>query len=135
MAVLSTMHIHNIVRAHQSQRTLANHDDHHVPNSIEIPSTLFGAWDEPTYLGSPKYDDEQAVDRFMSGDWHNHLDAFNPNVLMRPTNIHGQPRTRGKKNLVWHCSECREGPYGTWQNVCTNCSHKRCSSCEVEEAV
>ncbi|KAH5181816.1 hypothetical protein HBH76_157280 [Parastagonospora nodorum] len=33
---------------------------------------------------------------------------------------------------VWYCSECQDGPYSLWQNVCQSCSHARCSFCEEE---
>ncbi|KAH5288114.1 hypothetical protein HBI24_004480 [Parastagonospora nodorum] len=50
---------------------------------------------------------------------------------------HGKP-VRGTKqcgptNIVWYCSECGDGPYGIWQNVCDACNHKRCGSCQCEE--
>lgn len=37
-----------------------------------------------------------------------------------------------KKLVVWYCSHCSDGPIGSWQNSCTNCSHVRCGGCTVE---
>jgi hypothetical protein len=34
---------------------------------------------------------------------------------------------------VWYCSECKDGPYGDWQNSCQSCHHSKCKSCSVEE--
>jgi len=36
-------------------------------------------------------------------------------------------------NLVWHCSECGDGPYGDWQVSCQHCQHKKCSGCFMTE--
>jgi hypothetical protein len=45
-------------------------------------------------------------------------------------NEHQKPLTDGPE--VWHCSECGDGPYLTWQVTCVACGHQKCSSCEVE---
>jgi hypothetical protein len=49
-------------------------------------------------------------------------------------NDHQQPLTDGPSTFVWHCSECGDGPYGSWQPACVACDHKKCSLCVVEEA-
>lgn len=33
---------------------------------------------------------------------------------------------------VWYCSACGDGPYGSWQDHCQNCTHAKCTSCRVE---
>jgi hypothetical protein len=33
----------------------------------------------------------------------------------------------------WFCCQCQDGPSGSWQNVCQNCQHKKCSSCRKED--
>jgi hypothetical protein len=35
-------------------------------------------------------------------------------------------------DTVWFCCCCRDGPHGSWQNVCTNCGNPKCGSCTVE---
>lgn len=40
---------------------------------------------------------------------------------------------RSPKSILWHCSECGDGPYGHWQNVCMRCEHKMCNHCAQEE--
>jgi hypothetical protein len=36
--------------------------------------------------------------------------------------------------VVWYCSNCGDGPKGSWQNCCAVCSHVRCGGCTVEAA-
>jgi rubrerythrin len=38
----------------------------------------------------------------------------------------------GLDNFVWHCSECGDGPYLSWQVVCVACGHQKCNGCEEE---
>ncbi|KAH7355641.1 hypothetical protein BKA66DRAFT_475278 [Pyrenochaeta sp. MPI-SDFR-AT-0127] len=33
--------------------------------------------------------------------------------------------------VVWYCSECREGPMPNWQDACPCCYHQKCDSCTV----
>ncbi|OAL51709.1 hypothetical protein IQ07DRAFT_598538 [Pyrenochaeta sp. DS3sAY3a] len=35
---------------------------------------------------------------------------------------------------VWYCSNCGDGPYGSWQPSCQNCTHAKCTSCRVENS-
>ncbi|KAF2791667.1 hypothetical protein K505DRAFT_63148 [Melanomma pulvis-pyrius CBS 109.77] len=35
--------------------------------------------------------------------------------------------------VVWFCSDCGDGPYGSWQNICQNCRHVKCGSCKEEK--
>lgn len=37
-------------------------------------------------------------------------------------------------HTVWYCSECGDGPMGTWIPACTACGHSLCGSCNVEKA-
>jgi hypothetical protein len=47
---------------------------------------------------------------------------------------HQQPLADGPETtVVWHCSECGDGPYGRWQVSCQTCQHAKCSSCLEEE--
>lgn len=36
-------------------------------------------------------------------------------------------------NVVWYCSECGDGPIGTWNPQCTSCGHLYCGSCHTED--
>lgn len=36
-------------------------------------------------------------------------------------------------NIVWYCSECGDGPIGTWNSQCTSCGHLYCGSCHTED--
>jgi hypothetical protein len=52
--------------------------------------------------------------------------------MTTPKLRYGVPKAR-KAEVVWHCSECGDGPYGTWQSVCQSCRHIKCGSCQQEE--
>ena len=41
--------------------------------------------------------------------------------------------TKNSLQTVWVCSNCGDGPIGSWQNVCVNCGHGYCGACWVEE--
>ncbi|OAL01057.1 hypothetical protein IQ06DRAFT_347130 [Phaeosphaeriaceae sp. SRC1lsM3a] len=43
-------------------------------------------------------------------------------------------RPEGTKVIIWHCSECGDGPYGSWQPACQSCGHGKCGSCKHTEA-
>jgi hypothetical protein len=36
------------------------------------------------------------------------------------------------QEVVWYCSNCGQGPTGSWQNCCASCNHVRCAGCTVE---
>ncbi|KAH7361136.1 hypothetical protein BKA66DRAFT_471395 [Pyrenochaeta sp. MPI-SDFR-AT-0127] len=48
---------------------------------------------------------------------------------IRTGHLFGGALTDGE--TVWYCSICEDGPYGSWQPVCQNCSHQKCGSCTV----
>ena len=54
---------------------------------------------------------------------------YSPHIVAHYQREHGP--TDGDQ--VWFCSNCGDGPYGIWQNVCTKCSHGKCGNCRVEE--
>jgi hypothetical protein len=35
--------------------------------------------------------------------------------------------------MIWFCSECGDGPRGSWNSQCSSCSHLMCYHCVVEE--
>jgi hypothetical protein len=37
-------------------------------------------------------------------------------------------------HTVWYCSDCGDGPMGTWIPACTACGHSLCGACTVEKA-
>lgn len=39
-----------------------------------------------------------------------------------------------ERDVVWFCSDCRQGSHGGWQNVCVMRGHQRCPAC-VEEKI
>ena len=36
-------------------------------------------------------------------------------------------------HTVWYCSNCGDGPMGTWITACTACGHYPCGACTVEK--
>jgi hypothetical protein len=81
----------------------------------------------PCVLDQPLF----AISR-LSADLHTHhtqMDEYS-----RPYTASGRekPMTDGPDNIVWLCSECGDGPYGSWQPSCQACGHGKCSSCTVE---
>jgi hypothetical protein len=58
--------------------------------------------------------------------------STNPPVA-GPLNL-TQPQTssNGFSEAAWFCSECRDGPYLSWNVNCGNCGHARCDACNVE---
>jgi hypothetical protein len=44
---------------------------------------------------------------------------------------HGPAPTDGE--TVWFCSECGDGPIGSWQASCPSCYHTICGSCRHEK--
>jgi hypothetical protein len=36
-------------------------------------------------------------------------------------------------DTVWYCSNCGDGPIGSWNTVCTSCGHQICGGCTVEQ--
>jgi hypothetical protein len=50
------------------------------------------------------------------------------------TSTSARPRTSWyeKFGTIWYCSECGDGPKGTWNDVCMNCEHEICSLCHIE---
>jgi hypothetical protein len=45
----------------------------------------------------------------------------------------GPAPMEGPEEVVWFCSDCGDGPIGSWQNVCQACQHQRCGGCLQEE--
>ncbi|KAJ4984429.1 hypothetical protein SVAN01_10064 [Stagonosporopsis vannaccii] len=35
--------------------------------------------------------------------------------------------------MVWFCSDCNNGPMGTWYGACPMCGHVYCGYCKLEE--
>ncbi|OAK98655.1 hypothetical protein IQ06DRAFT_295011 [Phaeosphaeriaceae sp. SRC1lsM3a] len=54
-----------------------------------------------------------------------HLDADARDIIQRSDR---------PKVIVWYCSDCGDGPYGSWQAVCQGCGHTKCGNCESQEA-
>lgn len=55
----------------------------------------------------------------------------------RHTGIHGDGyygTDPSDGHTVWYCSDCGDGPMGTWIPACTACGHSLCGSCTVEKA-
>src|SRR5690242_2327187 len=44
---------------------------------------------------------------------------------------HGRTPTDGEE--VWFCSDCGNGPMGTWYSACPCCGHVFCGYCKKEE--
>ncbi|KAF2622900.1 hypothetical protein BU25DRAFT_425377 [Macroventuria anomochaeta] len=44
---------------------------------------------------------------------------------------HGSAPSDGE--TVWYCSNCGNGPMGTWYTACPCCNHPYCSACTVEQ--
>jgi hypothetical protein len=116
----------------QPQRAVTPRDDLQILDHIEIPWTPLGTSYELSSAELQEYNGEHTAGHLLSADLYTDID-FNPNTQMHPSHAHGQPRTRGSKNVVWHCCDCGDGPYSIWQNVCINCTHKRCNFCQKEE--
>lgn len=134
MAVLSTMLAHGTDLVRQSQLTMARRDDRHISDAFEtLPTALLSGSDELMSLDIEEDNIVQSTSHPHIGKWRTHADDFAPTSQTGHINAHGQPRTRGPQNIVWHCSECGDGPYSYWQNVCMACDHKKCGYCQQEE--
>jgi hypothetical protein len=46
---------------------------------------------------------------------------------------HNHLSIRSYEEYMWFCSECGDGPYGTWQVSCHRCRHPKCTSCRIEQ--
>jgi hypothetical protein len=53
-------------------------------------------------------------------------------TYLSPSQGHDHMSAPTDGSSVWYCSNCRDGPLGDWQNVCTSCSHVKCGFCTVE---
>lgn len=49
-----------------------------------------------------------------------------------PTTAKPRGVARTPKDVTWFCSECYDGPYGSWQQKCQVCGHRRCLVCRAE---
>jgi hypothetical protein len=95
-----------------------------LPNSCSPDQILYSLENPmapPCVLDQPVF----AVSHF-SADLHTH--HMQMNETTRPYIGYGREKPMdGPK--VWHCSECGDGPYGSWQPCCQACGHGKCSSC------
>lgn len=60
-------------------------------------------------------------------------EALTPVVTAPHTPNRTWTSVKGRK-VVWYCSDCGEGPTGSWQNCCAFCSHVKCAVCTVEKS-
>jgi hypothetical protein len=67
----------------------------------------------------------------ISADLHTYHTPINEATRTYMGQGREKPMTDGPE--VWHCSNCGDGPYGTWQVSCQNCGHAKCGACKVEE--
>jgi hypothetical protein len=124
------MQVYSTDFGRQSRLAVARRDDRHISDAFEtLPTALLSGSDE---LMSLDIEDDN-TSHLLRGKWHTHADDFVPTFQMGYDNAHGQPRTRGPTTIVWYCSECGDGPYGMWQNICQRCTHVVCGSCVKEE--
>jgi hypothetical protein len=55
-----------------------------------------------------------------------------------PASVHAQnastslDTTKWSQGSAWYCSNCGDGPMGSWEPVCFSCGHVYCSACTVE---
>ncbi|KAF1838197.1 hypothetical protein BDW02DRAFT_565233 [Decorospora gaudefroyi] len=62
--------------------------------------------------------------------------SYNLSTLLSPLDVwelHDHMTSSMDGEKVWYCSNCRDGPFGDWQNICQCCGHQRCSSCWEEK--
>lgn len=52
---------------------------------------------------------------------------------MHSDNYYGNEPCDGG-STVWYCSDCGDGPIGSWNPNCTSCGHVYCGACIVEKA-
>lgn len=45
---------------------------------------------------------------------------------------HQNNTTPSDGEVVWYCSDCGDGPLGSWYSACPMCNHKRCGGCTVQ---
>jgi hypothetical protein len=124
MAVLSTLRVPKTISTHQRAQ-IAKHcsEDqilYNAENSMAPPFAL----DQP----SPTIESTFGIGLQTNASQFDGYGHFYAGYG------HRQTPTDGGKEKVWHCSDCGDGPYGTWQVSCQACGHKKCGSCEVEEA-
>jgi rubrerythrin len=108
--------------------------------------------EEPTSLSNSTYDEEELTSssampavpmpstaQFASSAFsietsaiHDFIKDSSSLIIFNQSMDHQHSSAPYDGDTVWYCSNCSNGPMGTWYNACPSCGHQQCYQCTVE---
>ena len=133
MAILSTLYPYQTGPQAAAPRALARQNSESPTRSLENSRHQPHLRTQPT--ASILHSGGAALSvGVLFGDSYMHYAQLDSITSPWADNGRGQGPTDGPDpEIVWFCSECKDGPYCDWQDQCQACQHHRCSSCKEEE--
>jgi len=118
---------HRHVREHDLHNALTSS---HCHRSTHVHHSVMLSQDDDTAVTSVLHAGANAlpVGPLFGGDYTPPSNNFFDTEIGR-----GGGSAPADGDYVWFCSQCGDGPIGSWQAVCVSCDHHKCSSCTAEK--